>query len=178
MQTPEPTMTTESYHEVKVDPADLQGNRAWAPALYAEGWLSGVKGTDSGFIDYILACFIPNKDLSDTLFAAYDAFTNGDQMKGYELLEKTKPLFDEAMVNCPDSQAEFDRIDQLYQDILSRPDASEIQKQNYKDNKETIDADVKQAVVEWNKPSPTNAGRLAGEVMALVNGRIDDSKFL
>ena len=27
-----------------VDPKDLLGNRAWAPALYAEGWLTGVKG--------------------------------------------------------------------------------------------------------------------------------------
>ena len=98
------------YHEkeqemvvpnAKIDPSDLQGNRAWAPALYAEGWLSGVKGSDSGLLDYILACFIPNEELSDTIFSAYSAFTSGDKMLGYELLEKTKPLYDIAMANCP-----------------------------------------------------------------------------
>ena len=50
--------------------------------------------------------------------------------------------------------------------------------QNYKENKEKIDANVKQAVIEWNKPNPTNAGKLAGEVMALINGKIDETSFL
>ena len=59
--------------------AALQGNRAWAPALYAEGWLTGVRGSDSGLVDHILGCFMPNEELSNTLFDAYSAFTNGDQ---------------------------------------------------------------------------------------------------
>ena len=63
-------------------------------------------------------------------------------MKGYELLEKTKPLYDVAMSDCPKSQAEFDRIDLHYQEILSKPDASKVQKKNYKDNKEQIDTYV------------------------------------
>ena len=125
-----------------VNPSDLYGNRAWAPALYAEGWLSGVKGQDSGFLDYILACFIPSSELSDYLFEAYAALTNGDKMEGYKFLEKTKPLFDIAMAECPKSQAEFESIDSEYQEILRRPDAEEVQKQNYKENKVQIDADT------------------------------------
>ena len=115
------------------------GNRAWAPALYAEGWLTGVKDEDSGLLDYILSCFIPSTELSDVLFEAYKSLTNDDQMQGYKLLEKSKPLFETAMAECPKSQAEFERIDSLYQEILSRPDAEETQKQNYKKNKTYID---------------------------------------
>ena len=80
-----------------VDPKDLLGNRAWAPALYAEGWLTGVKDEDSGLLDYILSCFIPSTELSDVLFEAYESLTNGDQMQGYKLLEKSKPLFETSM---------------------------------------------------------------------------------
>ena len=86
-----------------VDPKDLLANRAWAPALYAEGWLTGVKGEDSGFMNYILSCFIPSTDLSNVLFEAYEALTKGDKMLGYKLLEKSKPLFETAMSDCPKS---------------------------------------------------------------------------
>ena len=91
-------------------------------------------------------------------------------MEGYKYLEKTKPLFEIAMAQCPKSQAEFERIDLEYQRILSRPDAEEVQRQNYRQNKTQIDADTAKAISEWNKPNPTSAGRAAGEIMRLING--------
>ena len=82
-----------------VSPEDYQ--RMWAPALYYVGFLAGATNTSEvDHTETLKGCFNPDEDLTDTLFEAYEALTEGDTKRGNELLEQTKPEFEKAMENC------------------------------------------------------------------------------
>ena len=50
------------------------------PALFFSGWFYGITGEDDR--DYILSCYKVDKDLTDTLYDAMEAFSKGETIIG------------------------------------------------------------------------------------------------
>ena len=149
----------------------LGTDRMWAPALYFDGFLQGAtKKYDNDRIQQLISCYNPDDYLSDTLFEAYEALTDGDAKKGNELLEETKPEFEKAMEKCDKVLEEAAQMHSKYEAILERSDAVEYQRQNARKNKTWIMEDYDQAIAKWNKQNPREAGRLMGEIMRLTIG--------
>ena len=145
--------------------------RMYAPASYFDGFMSGVTQTDND-VPLFVFCFQPDEDLSDNLFDAFEALTEGDTKKGNELLEESKPEFYKAMEKCDPLYEEILIMHSRYEEILQRPDAVEFQRQNARRNRQSIKENFEQAIADWNSQNPKEAGKHMGNIMRLTVGDI------
>ena len=145
--------------------------RMYAPASYYDGFMSGVTQTDND-VPLFVFCFQPDEDLSDNLFDAFEALTEGDTKKGNELLEESKPEFYKAMEKCDPLYEEILIMHSRYEEILQRPDAVEFQRQNARRNRQSIKENYEQAIADWNSQNPKETGKHMGNIMRLTVGDI------
>ena len=70
-----------------------------APAHFIAGWLNGLTGDD--LKDHIYTCYRPDKELTDTLYDAMEAYVAHDLKVGDELMSTIEPLYEKAVAGCP-----------------------------------------------------------------------------
>jgi len=83
-----------------------------APAHFAAGYLFELTGED--YHDYIVACYTPNSELTDQMQTIMDFYAANDRASGDDLFYSSDmlSLWDDAMANCPQSNAAFGPVRQ------------------------------------------------------------------
>ena len=112
-----------------------------APGEFISGWHWGITGNDER--KYIYECYVPNEDLTNTLYDGMEAYIKGDIQTADAKMAATKDLYPAALANCTKVNAQIGEWVKKLDDLKARPDWVEISKKIYKEHKDEIDINVK-----------------------------------
>ena len=81
-----------------------------APAEFIAGWYYGSWAQEDKR-DYIIGCYKPNEDLTNTLYDAMEAYIKGDESKAEDLMKKTRPMYEAALQKCDEVSSGIKKFD-------------------------------------------------------------------
>ena len=146
-----------------------------APGQFVAGWLYGIVPTMDER-DYIMDCYQPNDLLTSFLYSAWENYFAGNEELGDAMMHCTRPLYGKALAKCDKDATVLDvlgKLDDYYQKWESQPNAAELKKKNYEDNKEELDADFGFMQKTWTEGIPFNTGMFSGRAQVILEGKPD-----
>lgn len=109
------------------------------------------------------------------LLIAMDFYEKNDRENGDKTLREMKPLWEEAMKNCPESNAQFYRIIKHQEEFFAQSDAKEKIAEAIVKHGSTINLLTYVESSEYARGHYYKSGEAAGNIEKLVIGAPDDS---
>ena len=134
----------------------------YAPAQFTAGWYWGIAEKDKR--DEILKCYKTDVDLTNALYDGMEAYIAGDKATGDAKIADTKPLYKKALADCGKVAEHMGEWAQKLDDLAKIADWDKVSMQIYKANKNIIDGEIKDELLEWSEGVFFDSGMFAGRL--------------